>query len=523
MTYDVIIIGSGINSLVAAALLAKKGKKVCVYEKNQKFGGNIATEEITLPSFKHDVYSAWHPLFVTSPAYRELKDDLAAEGLIYLNTDVRCGVITEDGKSAVLVKGRNQNAANFNHIHIEDGDRYAEAMKEFASNAPFVYNLLNSNPHSWKSAALGIKELFHLGGSENFINFAGKALGNARKWLSNTFESELLQTLIAPWLLHAGIGPDDATGSLIAPLMAATIEEAGLPIPQGGAYQLAEALVNIAKKHGAEFCPGVMVQHLLVTKGKVLGIRAKASDYLAEYVLANVSPTYLYQQLLRNENLPKTTIKQAAAYQYGRAGMQLHFALSEPLDWDNPELKGAGIIHLCDSVAALSLAVNQASNGYLPELATVVVGQPTAIDPSRAPEGKHILWVQLQEMPNIKTFKGDAAGLIDTSNGYTAEVCAAYAERIIERIQKHAPNFKSAILKHTIVTPMDLESYNPNLVGGDPYCGAASIDQFLYGRPFADSYNHDTPVKNLYHIGAATHPGPGLDGMSGYLVAKEIG
>ena len=68
-TSDFIIVGSGINSLVAAALLTGQGHSVCVLERNDWIGGCIKTEELTLPGFRHDVFSGFHPLFVTSPAY----------------------------------------------------------------------------------------------------------------------------------------------------------------------------------------------------------------------------------------------------------------------------------------------------------------------------------------------------------------------------------------------------------------------------------------------------------------------
>ena len=68
----------------------------------------------------------------------------------------------------------------------------------------------------------------------------------------------------------------------------------------------------------------------------------------------------------------------------------------------------------------------------------------------------------------------------------------------------------------------DLETLNPNMVGGDPYSGACTIDQFLTWRPTPGSRNHETGVKGLFHIGASTHPGPGLGGNSGFMVASKL-
>lgn len=100
--FDVIIIGSGHNALITAAYLSRAGRSVLVLEKNDRPGGFLRTEELTLPGFKHDVYAAAHPLFTTGPAYAELREDLETRGLRYLNTDLPTGISMEDGRTAVL-------------------------------------------------------------------------------------------------------------------------------------------------------------------------------------------------------------------------------------------------------------------------------------------------------------------------------------------------------------------------------------------------------------------------------------
>src|SRR3990170_2986756 len=102
MTWDVVFVGSGINSLVGAALLARGGRRVLVLERNDYLGGAIKTAEITQPGFVHDVFASWHPLFAGSAAYAELKDELNARGLEYLNTDHPTGSLFPDGSSAFL-------------------------------------------------------------------------------------------------------------------------------------------------------------------------------------------------------------------------------------------------------------------------------------------------------------------------------------------------------------------------------------------------------------------------------------
>src|SRR2546423_14586232 len=107
--YDAVIVGSGVNSLACAALLARAGWRVCVLERNDWFGGAIKTEELTEPGFLHDTFSAWHPLWVGGAAHAELGDELAARGLEYLNTELPTATAFPDGGSAVPLRAPGGN------------------------------------------------------------------------------------------------------------------------------------------------------------------------------------------------------------------------------------------------------------------------------------------------------------------------------------------------------------------------------------------------------------------------------
>jgi phytoene dehydrogenase-like protein len=201
--------------------------------------------------------------------------------------------------------------------------------------------------------------------------------------------------------------------------------------------------------------------------------------------------------------------------------MQIHFALSRPPAWQGDgRLARTAIVHLTPGLDGVSRAVNEADRGLLPAEATVVVGQPMAVDSSRAPEGRWILWIQLQEIP--AQLKGDAAGETDTSCGWTEAVREAYADRIQARIAAHAPGFDASVLRRVTFSPLDIEAANPNMVGGDIYSGSCALDQNLIWRPRPGLPGHRTHVERLWHIGASTHPGPGLGAGSGTLVAKAL-
>jgi phytoene dehydrogenase-like protein len=241
-------------------------------------------------------------------------------------------------------------------------------------------------------------------------------------------------------------------------------------------------------------------------------------------VIASVTPTQLYGTLLDGEHVPEAVQRSARSFRYGRAGMQIHLALSEPPVWASNEaerLSKTAIVHVTSGLDGVSRAVNEADRGLLPAEATIVVGQPCAVDPSRAPDGRWIIWIQLQELP--RQVRGDALAQIDVGDGsWTPRLRDAYADRIIRRLGVQITNLERATMKRVVLSPADLEALDCNLVGGDIYAGSCALDQNLLWRPTGDLPGHATAVEGLWQIGASTHPGPGLGAGSGYLVAKEL-
>jgi phytoene dehydrogenase-like protein len=291
-----------------------------------------------------------------------------------------------------------------------------------------------------------------------------------------------------------------------------------MPVPRGGGARLVDALVRLIEDHGGSCEAGRDVERIVVREGRAAGVRLAGGEEAAaaRAVITNVTPTQLYGRLVDgHEELGRR-------FRYGRSEMQIHFALSEPPRWDGDERLGqTAIVHLTPGLDGVSRAVNEAERGLLPAEATVVVGQPLAIDPSRAPEGAGMLWIQLQELP--WHVKGDAASQLEPGDGtWTAELRERYADRIQARIARHVPNLEPALRKRVVLSPADLQAANVNLHQGDPYSGALALDQNLLWRPLPSRPGHSTPVKGLWQIGASTHPGPGLGAGSGTMVAKQL-
>ena len=507
---DAVVVGSGINSLACAALLARGGWRVRVLEREEHVGGAIQTAELTEPGYLHDVFSAWHPLWVGGAAHAELGDELAARGLEYLNTDYPSATLFPDGEATFLLRSTEANVS-------ELGEEWRGAVEAFFPTADLAFGVLGTELWSKDGLKLGLRTYRRLG-RRGSVEFTGNVLASSRDWLTETFASPRAHGVLAPWVLHTGLGPDAAASGFMTQVIGVAVQEGGMPIPRGGGAKLVDALVRLIEDHGGTCETGRDVERVLVRDGRAQGVRLADGEEVAasRAVVANVTPTQLYGRLLDgHEELGKR-------FRYGRSEMQIHFALSEPPRWDADERLGqTAIVHLTPGLDGVSRAVNEAERGLLPAEATVVVGQPLTMDPSRAPEGAGLLWIQLQELP--WHVKGDAAGELDPGDGsWTEELRERYADRIQARIARHVPNLESSLRKRVTLSPADLQAANVNLHHGDPYSGSLALDQNLLWRPFAASPGHSTPVRRLWQIGASTHPGPGLGAGSGTLVAKRL-
>ena len=519
MAVDHVIIGSGINALVAAALLARKGDRVLVLEREDRIGGCMVTDEVTLPGFHHDVMAATFVLFLTSPAYAALAEDLARHGLEFCHTAQPTAVLRPDGSALVLTTDRARNVAALNALAAGDGDRHAADVGAIEAEAPFLFALLGGSLWSWGTAKLLVRQMRRRG-ARGLLAWFGAALAPARGWLE-TYDSPLAQALWAPWVLHTGLTPESAFSGKMGRVIAFALEAAGAPVVKGGAGQAAAAFRRLIEAQGGQVRTHADVDRITQRDGRVTGVVLAGGETIAaKSVLASVAPGQLMSRLLRDVNLPEDRAA-AAAFRHGRGNFQVHYALDRAPDWLTPGLGDVALIHLADGIDSVSKSANEAERGLLPVTPTICVGQPHSLDPTRAPDGKAVLWLQIPDAPRV--IKGDAADEIETTPDWTDATREAFADRIERILSRHIRGFDRIRLARRAFSPADLAAMNVNLVGGDPYGGACSIDQFFAWRPFAHSTNGTFALRGLRHIGASTHPGPGLGGGSGYLAAKALG
>ncbi|MEU7135049.1 NAD(P)/FAD-dependent oxidoreductase [Streptomyces sp. NPDC046261] len=514
------MIGGGHNALVTAAYLARAGWGVLVLEGNDRPGGLVRTEELTVPGFLHDTYSSAHPLFTSGPAYAELGAELAALGLTYRASRYAIGVSMPGSRSAVLSTNAEENVAEAERLAPGDGGALTALLEEFAPHAGPVFGLFAAELSTAESARV-IHDLMHENG--HYSTFAQSFFRDARDMLEHRFASPVLHGLLAPWSLHLGRGPDEVNSAFWTVLALLAVTGAGMPTPEGGSERLAQTLAALTERHGGQVRTGRWVERILVRGGRAVGVRTADGEvfHAARAVIASVNPDQLYLKLLAHEEhvVPPLIRRQARGYRYGRGCVQIHLALSEPPRFEDERLARTGQSHLTGGLDALSRSVNEATRGLLPAEPTISFDTPSAADPSRCPPGAAVARLQILDVP--LRLRGDAAGRIDTGAGWSEQVTDAFADRVVEIAGRHAPNLPGAIIARHVIGPADLARFNPNCGPGDPYGGSHELAQSYLFRPLPGQPSHRSVIANLFMVGAATWPGHGVNGSSGYIVAKE--
>lgn len=519
---DVVVVGAGINGMVAAAMLAKSGRSVCLIDGRDSIGGFIASDADSDPGYVHDRFSSFQPLFTTGPAYRALGADLRRHGVEHANVDAPDAPLfaSADGDGRLSVAYRDPGITADALSHPGDRSAYRAMLERSARTLDVVGKLLGAELRDPRRV-LDVVRLIgrtKIAGTEGLVRDAAT---NGRSAIQRRFAGREVDHLWSPWLLHAGLSPDAAGGGLMLPVFAHTVHGGGLPVVRGGARHLVGAFEALLDELGVEVITGTPVHRILVERNRAIGVEAGSHRIMArEAVVASVLPAHLYAELLAGVPGLEHEREEARHYRYGRGAMQLHFALDAPPAWNHDVLRRTPVIHLSSGSASTGIACAEAEAGLLPRRPTVVVGQQYVLDPSRVPAGGAQLWVQMHEAPY--ELLGDSAGEIDVRDGWTPEVCTAYVERVLDLLEEQAPGLRGSIVSRHVMTPVDLERENPTAARGDGYGGSLELDQNLLWRPGPRTARHRTAVDGLWHIGSATHPGPGLGGASGSIAATGI-
>jgi len=520
MAYDAVVVGAGHNGLATAIHLAAKGWSVAVAERNAEAGGAVKTRELTLPGFRHDVYAMNLSMFAGSPFFAAYRDRLIAAGLGFVAAEDCFATAFPDGTWLGVSKSIDATAAHIARISPRDAEAWRRMVASFGAGAPHVFGLLGAPMPSWQAARV-VREAWRKQGIQWLRDTAWMLRATPRAFLDRYFESDRLKTMVAAWGMHLDFAPDVAGGALFPYAESMGNQSFGMAIGAGGADTVIRAMVKMFESLGGVLFTNADVASIRVAGGRAAGATLADGRTLdaRRAVIANLHPRVLFGRLLPPKGQWGRAARRIAGLRPGPGTMMIHLALSGLPDWSaGARLQSFLYVHLAPSLAAMTRAYREAAAGLLPAEPVLVVGQPTAIDPGRAPAGRHILWVQVRVLP--ARIKGDAAGTIAARDW--GEAKERYADRVLEIIERYAPGFRDKVLGRAVLSPSDLERDNPCLVDGDSLGGSHHLDQFFWRRPAAGWSRYRMPVKALYMVGASTWPGAGTGAASGFLLAKML-
>jgi phytoene dehydrogenase-like protein len=517
MPYDAIVVGAGVNGLAAALHLSVKGWKVLVVERAEVAGGAVKTAEITRPGFRHDLYALNLGLFAGSPFFAAHKDRLIAHGLEFVIAERCFATAFPDGTWLSVEKNAEANTTRIAALSAADAARWRAMTAAFGADAPHIFALLGSPLPSWQALRVAFTA-WRTRGTAWVADTVRLLLSSPREWLDENFENAKLKAMLAIWGMHLDFSPDCAGGALFPYLEAMADQAFGMALGRGGADTMIAALVRAITAAGGEVRLNAPVRSIATEAGAAKGVTLASGERIeaTRAIIANLHPRVLFGNLMPASS---AAAQRLAAFRPGPATMMIHLALNDLPVWSaGAELRRFAYVHLAPSLAALARTYTEALDGLLPGEPGLVVGQPTAIDPSRAPAGKHVLWVQVRVLPSH--IRGDAAGSIAGTKW--DDVKEAYADRVIGIIERYAPGFSANLLARAVLSPADLERDNPNLVGGDSLGGSHHLDQNFLFRPAFGWSRYRTPVERLYMVGASTWPGAGTGAGSGFMLAKML-
>ncbi|MFC3141111.1 phytoene desaturase family protein [Psychromarinibacter halotolerans] len=514
MSGPVLIIGAGINGLVAAADLATRGFKVRVLEQGPTPGGAVRTEELTLPGFRHDVAAMNLSMFAGSAFMAKHGKEMASHGMEFVPIPRPFAQAMEPGDYLGVSTDVDETLATF----ASDADKqtWRDLMAEFPERAGIVGGLLGT-PMRRGPLAKFLWKTWRAQGTDKSLDVARFLMTSPRTWLEETFEDPRLRTALSTWGLHLDFAPDIAGGAIFPYLEAMAGQTMGMVIGKGGADVATRALVKMIEARGGAVECDSEVTEILHDKGSVIGVVANGTRISGSAVLAGLAPKHL-MRLIGGASGDTRFDRGMSKFQHAPGTMMLHLALDRPVPWKADKLGDFAYVHVGRSIDTAARTYAQAKAGLLPDTPLLVVGQPTLFDPSRAPDGKHVLWVQARVVPAEIT--GDAKGEITATDWDTAK--APMTERVLDLIEEQAPGFRQTILGQTAVSPLDLEAGNPNLVGGDQICGSHHLTQNFLFRPVRGFADGRTPIDGLHMIGAACWPGAGTGAGSGFFTAQAM-
>jgi phytoene dehydrogenase-like protein len=460
-----VVVGAGPNGLAAAIQLARHGVDVHVLEAYDTIGGGARSGELAVPGLIHDHCSAFHPLGVGSPFWKEI--DLQRYGLVWKWPEIDCAHPLDDGTAGVLYQSIDQTMARMG----PDGARWRRAVGDLAAGFDqLAHDLLRpviSVPrHPIRLARFGPRAVL-------------PATTMAR-W----FRTEQARALFGGAAAHVYTRLDRPLTASLGLMILASGHRYGWPVAQGGSGSITQALVAALHANGGS-----------VTTGVTVAGRKDIPD--ADIIMLDLTPAAAYK--IYGDVMPGRIKRSYRRYREGSSAFKVDFAIEGDIPWTNPDCGRAGTVHLGGTFAEIANTERQRAQGRMAGRPFVLVGQQYLADPSRSAGNVNPIYAYAH-----------------VPFGYTGDATAA----VVDQIERFAPGFRDRVTATVSKTTAELEAYNPNYIGGDIIGGANDRLQVLF-RPRVAVNPYAIGVPGVYLCSQSTPPGAGIHGLCGYHAATS--
>lgn len=502
---DAVVIGAGPNGLVAANLLADAGWDVLVLEAEDEPGGAVRSGEYVAPGFVNDRFSAFYPLGAASPVMRRL--NLTDHGLRWTHAPTALAHPLPDGRTVVLNRDPDVTAESLAAFDRRDAAAWHELVAQWRELGPILIDAL-MQPFPPVRAGARLARQLKVHGALDLARFG---LLSARAYGRERFTGDGGPLLIAGNAMHTDLGPEEAGSAIFGWLLAMLGQDVGFPVPVGGAGELTASLIRRLDSRGGRVRCGARVTKVLVRDGRAVGVRTTGGAVKARRaVLADVTAPDLYLHLLDAAYLTARLRDDLRRFSWDDATVKVDWALSGPIPWRNPEVVGAGTVHVGGDFNALSEFAHELANGRVPTDPFLLVGQMSTADPTRSPAGTESAWAYT----HVPALPGGIAGWSDP------DLRKRVLEGVERKMEEYAPGFSDLVTGRHVAFPPDLEAANANLVEGAISAGTSGLHQQLVLRPLPGLGRPETHIRGLYLASASAHPGGGVHGAPGANAAQ---
>ena len=495
---DAVVIGSGPNGLVAANRLADAGWSVVVVESGDEPGGAARSGELIEPGFVNDSFSAFYPLGAASPALRSL--ELERWGLVWRHGPLVLAHPASDGTCVVLSRDIDETAASLDSFAAGDGDAWRGLFALWRRiRDPVLRGMVTPMPPVRSGAELTARL-----GPLGVLRLARLAVLPVRRFVREHFRGEGAARLLAANALHSDLTPETALGGFFGFLLCALGQDVGYPVPEGGAGEVTRALVRRARSRGVRVVTGARVARVIVRRNAAVGVRLADGTELAaaRAVVADVDAIALYLSLLPRDAVPRSVLADLRRFDRDWATVKVDWTLDAAVPWTHPDVRRAPVVHLTDSLDALTVWASEIARGLVPARPFLLFGQYSMADPTRAPDGRETAWAYSRVPQGVQ---------VDVD---------AFATRMEDEVEALAPGFRGRVRGRLVRGPAELAAENPNLVGGSIGGGTAQLHQAFVFRPVPGLGRPETPVARLYLASSSAHPGGGVHGGPGAIAAR---